>query len=66
LLGRLRDDAESNAQQLETGQFKVFSIAIDGEAVDCTRARAKVLRELAKDLESAIHYALEQDPTGPG
>jgi len=54
LLERLRDDAENYAQQLERGQFKVYSVALGGEEVDCTTSRAKIFRELAKGIESAI------------
>jgi len=59
----MRDDAESQAQQLESGQFKVYSVAIDGGQVDCTNGRAKVFRELARDLDIAMHFAGKQGPT---
>lgn len=57
LLQRLREDTESHALQLESGQFKVYSVALNGEQIDCTAVRTKVFREIVAALDRAIELA---------
>jgi hypothetical protein len=57
-LQRLRADAEAQAQQLEAGMFKVYSVALDGAAAECTSARAKLFREFANELDRVLQLAI--------
>jgi hypothetical protein len=57
LLHRLREDAENHALQLECGQFTAFSVALNGETIDCTIAKTKVFREIVAARDRAIDLA---------
>jgi hypothetical protein len=54
----LRADAKAQAEQLKAGMFQVYSVELDGEAVDCTQARAKLFREFVNELDRVLQMAI--------